>query len=135
MFEIYEYEEGEVIIEIPDSSFMDLAGNINTESYRFSFKYGTEEDFQDGDGDGVYDADDLCLNTPAGAVVNALGCPDTDGDGVDDNEESIMGNGSIIKWKDKVSLHGQIVESMLENTKMIKNMDKELSNGLMEENT
>ena len=96
MFEIYEYEEGEVIIEIPDSSFMDLAGNINTESYRFSFKYGTEEDFQDGDGDGVYDADDLCLNTPAGAVVNALGCPDTDGDGVDDNEEFIMGNYKLL---------------------------------------
>ena len=28
----------------------------------------------DGDGDGVLDKDDLCLETPIGAVVNSLGC-------------------------------------------------------------
>jgi OOP family OmpA-OmpF porin len=39
----------------------------------------------DADGDGVLDADDRCPNTPAGAAVNASGCPlDADRDGVPD---------------------------------------------------
>lgn len=39
----------------------------------------------DGDGDGVVDAADKCPGTPAGARVDADGCPaDTDGDGVPD---------------------------------------------------
>ena len=42
----------------------------------------------DGDADGVNDADDLCLDTPAGDAVDATGCtpppPDSDGDGVID---------------------------------------------------
>ncbi|OAV43162.1 hypothetical protein A3850_001025 [Lewinella sp. 4G2] len=35
----------------------------------------------DGDGDGVADEDDLCPNSLAGAMVNASGCTDDDGDG------------------------------------------------------
>jgi hypothetical protein len=65
---------GEVIIEIADSSFMDLAGNINTESYRFSFKYGPEENFQDDDSDGVENYMDNCPDTPTNAEVDASGC-------------------------------------------------------------
>ncbi len=39
----------------------------------------------DSDNDGVYDADDKCPNSPAGAIVNNDGCEiDTDGDGVVD---------------------------------------------------
>jgi cell division protein FtsN len=39
----------------------------------------------DADGDGVTDFNDLCPGTPAGAKVNAQGCPeDSDGDGVPD---------------------------------------------------
>ncbi len=39
----------------------------------------------DSDGDGVLDDADACPNTPAGAAVNAQGCPlDSDGDGVFD---------------------------------------------------
>jgi outer membrane protein OmpA-like peptidoglycan-associated protein/opacity protein-like surface antigen len=39
----------------------------------------------DSDGDGVLNNRDRCANTPAGAVVNDLGCPsDSDGDGVAD---------------------------------------------------
>ena len=89
-YELNMNSPGEVIIEIPDSSFMDLASNINIESYRFSFKYGTEEDFQDGDGDGVFNHMDQCADTPAGAVVDMYGCTryDTDGDGVYDDEDS-----------------------------------------------
>lgn len=40
---------------------------------------------KDADGDGVYDKDDQCPNTPRGVAVDASGCPlDTDGDGVPD---------------------------------------------------
>ena len=67
-------EYGEVIIEIADSSFMDQAGNVNTESYRFSFKYGPEENFQDDDSDGVENYMDNCPNTPTNAEVDASGC-------------------------------------------------------------
>jgi OOP family OmpA-OmpF porin len=39
----------------------------------------------DSDGDGVYDDEDECPNTPQGAKVDARGCPrDSDGDGVYD---------------------------------------------------
>lgn len=39
----------------------------------------------DSDGDGIYDKDDECPNTPGLAEFN--GCPDTDGDGVPDKED------------------------------------------------
>lgn len=44
----------------------------------------------DADGDGVYDADDRCPNTPAGTAVDSEGCAlsgpgDSDGDGVNDD--------------------------------------------------
>lgn len=35
----------------------------------------------DADGDGVVDANDNCPGTPSGTIVDAQGCPDTDGDG------------------------------------------------------
>jgi len=41
----------------------------------------------DEDGDGVYDKNDLCENTPSGSVVQADGCSDSDGDGFDSNYE------------------------------------------------
>ena len=47
---------------------------------------GNVKDVQtDGDGDGVPDAKDQCEKTPAGAVVDSLGCPqDSDKDGIFD---------------------------------------------------
>jgi hypothetical protein len=41
----------------------------------------------DEDGDGVYDKNDLCENTPSGSVVQVDGCSDSDGDGFDSNYE------------------------------------------------
>ncbi len=46
----------------------------------------------DSDGDGVYDSDDRCPNTPAGTAVDTEGCAlagpgDADGDGVDDDAD------------------------------------------------
>ena len=46
----------------------------------------------DGDGDGVYDQNDLCENTPAGATVQTDGCSDSDGDGVDSTVETECGS-------------------------------------------
>ena len=45
----------------------------------------------DGDGDGVYDKDDQCPNTSAGAAVQPDGCTDTDGDGFDSDLEISCG--------------------------------------------
>ncbi|ADD67686.1 OmpA/MotB domain protein [Denitrovibrio acetiphilus DSM 12809] len=43
---------------------------------------------KDSDGDGVFDDEDQCPDTPDGYPVNAMGCtPDTDGDGVYDFED------------------------------------------------
>lgn len=57
-----------------------------------SFLYGSKAAglFQpDTDDDGVYDKDDQCPDTPAGAVVNETGCePDADGDGVADSADT-----------------------------------------------
>lgn len=45
----------------------------------------SDVDRLDGDGDGVPDSRDECLNTPFGAIVKKSGCPaDSDGDGVVD---------------------------------------------------
>ncbi len=45
----------------------------------------TGEVYRDTDGDGVQDKIDRCPNTPAGAIVDATGCPlDSDADGVYD---------------------------------------------------
>jgi len=47
---------------------------------------------RDSDGDGVRDNDDACADTPAGAVVDAAGCPvDSDGDGVYDGLDKCDG--------------------------------------------
>jgi len=43
----------------------------------------------DFDGDGVYDKDDICDNTPSGTVVQANGCSDTDNDGWTDSDEIV----------------------------------------------
>ena len=43
----------------------------------------------DSDGDGVYDDQDQCPDTPSGATVDSLGCPlDSDGDGVYDYQDN-----------------------------------------------
>jgi gliding motility-associated-like protein len=48
----------------------------------------------DADGDGVFDADDLCPNTNPGAVVDENGCADyqkdTDGDGITDDIDNCI---------------------------------------------
>jgi len=46
----------------------------------------------DLDGDGVYDKNDLCDNTPANSVVQTDGCSDLDGDGFDSNYEINCGS-------------------------------------------
>ena len=50
------------------------------------------EEPQDSDGDGVYDDEDRCPNTPAGTKVDASGCPipvgDADNDGVTDDKDA-----------------------------------------------
>jgi hypothetical protein len=49
-------------------------------------------DQHDADGDGVPDAVDQCPGTPAGSLVNAVGCPlDTDRDGVPDGPDRCPG--------------------------------------------
>jgi len=51
----------------------------------FSQMPSHEQAMVDSDGDGIFDRDDRCPDTPMGATVDANGCPkDTDGDGVYD---------------------------------------------------
>ena len=43
---------------------------------------------KDSDGDGVYDSDDMCPNTPPGVKVDQFGCSiDSDADGVPDDQD------------------------------------------------
>ena len=56
---------------------------------------------QDSDGDGVPDDADACPNTPAGAPVDANGCPlDSDGDGVPDYKDQCPGTSPRLKVDD-----------------------------------
>ena len=47
-----------------------------------TFKFGGK----DTDGDGIYDKDDACPETPG--LEEFMGCPDTDGDGIADKDDS-----------------------------------------------
>ncbi len=52
----------------------------------------------DSDGDGVMDPADVCPNTPAGAPVDAQGCPlDSDGDGVFDYLDKCPATATVLK--------------------------------------
>lgn len=54
-------------------------------------------DNADDDGDGVRNVEDLCSNTPAGAGVDASGCPlDTDNDGVPDYRDAEASSDSAL---------------------------------------
>jgi outer membrane protein OmpA-like peptidoglycan-associated protein len=65
---------------------------------------------RDSDGDGVADSRDQCLNTPAGAVVSADGCPvDGDRDGVPDGMDDCPG--TLAAARNTVDIHGCPVDS------------------------
>jgi outer membrane protein OmpA-like peptidoglycan-associated protein len=58
---------------------------IFTGSIGISYYIGRNKD---SDGDGVYDSEDMCPNTPPGVRVDQFGCPiDSDGDGVPDDQD------------------------------------------------
>jgi len=56
----------------------------------------------DGDGDGVWDQNDLCPNTPTGSSVDTTGCAlsqiDTDGDGYTDDVDDFVNDST--QWND-----------------------------------
>ena len=74
-----------------------IALNLQS-TYKHAFDDGADSHFQhaagikfvfggkDTDGDGIYDKDDECPETPGLAEFN--GCPDTDGDGIEDRKDA-----------------------------------------------
>jgi OOP family OmpA-OmpF porin len=66
-------------------SIMSPAGMADFVERVFLGKVAPKPARLDSDGDGVYDDEDKCPNTPKGAPVDKFGCPlDSDGDGVFD---------------------------------------------------
>ncbi|WP_340677376.1 di-heme oxidoredictase family protein [Paraglaciecola sp.] len=71
----------------------DAAGNAANWTFYFDdIRHSSLSVATDTDGDGVFDGDDLCPNTPPGTAVDANGCTlvvsaDADGDGVPDSED------------------------------------------------
>lgn len=60
------------------------------------------EKAKDSDGDGVLDANDQCPGTPAGAAVDANGCPlDSDNDGVYDYQDACPGTAPGVQVDEK----------------------------------
>lgn len=51
---------------------------------------------QDTDGDGIYDEDDECPETPGLEEFN--GCPDSDGDGIQDNEDACPNEAGLAEF-------------------------------------
>jgi OOP family OmpA-OmpF porin len=67
----------------PDETYSNWMAPLGL-AFQFGGTKATPPD-GDADGDGVPDSIDKCPNTPAGSIVNAVGCfADTDGDGVFD---------------------------------------------------
>lgn len=69
-----------------DDTLDDIDGQTNGQHWQHSvglaFKFGGS----DRDGDGIYDKDDECPDTPGIPEFN--GCPDTDGDGIEDRQDT-----------------------------------------------
>jgi len=65
---------------------------------------------RDGDGDGIPDSHDACLNTPRGAVVSNNGCPvDSDNDGIPDGLDDCPTSEAAAVGH--VDIHGCAVDS------------------------
>ena len=62
-------------------SFEDYLASHLQHSVGLTFKFGGN----DRDGDGIYDDEDACPDTPG--LLAFMGCPDTDGDGIEDKKD------------------------------------------------
>ncbi len=75
--------EARNVLNIPNMKFGDA--HQADQQFWFGLTFAGGGKAKDSDGDGVPDRKDKCPNTPAGAKVDATGCPiDSDGDGVYD---------------------------------------------------
>ena len=78
-----------------DEEQTDLVAQV---AVSYLFGQSSSKKVADSDGDGVPDSEDACPNTPAGAPVDATGCPlDSDGDGVPDYKDQCPGTDSRLK--------------------------------------
>src|SRR5215472_4839047 len=78
-------EGREIYVPSSNSTFGSSAFHFVASLGMSFFQAGTAVHLKDSDGDGVADKYDKCPNTPAGAVVDKVGCPiDSDKDGVPD---------------------------------------------------
>jgi outer membrane protein OmpA-like peptidoglycan-associated protein len=67
-------------------------------------------EIEDGDGDGVPDETDRCLDTPIGIEVDRFGCArDSDGDGVSDNLDDCPD--TEFRARSQVDIHGCPIDS------------------------
>ena len=68
----------------------------------------------DGDGDGVYDKDDLCPNTTATSGVQSDGCTDSDNDGFDSDLEIACGTDPYLATSMPTDLDGDLICDFLD---------------------
>ena len=57
---------------------------------------GCDATQRDTDNDGIMDSEDFCPGTPAGNIVNSIGCADLDGDGIFSNVDNC--SDTMQKW-------------------------------------
>ena len=78
-------EGREIYVPSSNSTFGSSAFHFVASLGMSFFQAGSAVHLKDSDGDGIADKYDKCPNTPAGAVVDKVGCPiDSDKDGVPD---------------------------------------------------
>jgi outer membrane protein OmpA-like peptidoglycan-associated protein len=89
-------------------SFADITPTHLQHFAGLTFKFGGK----DTDGDGIYDKDDACPETPGPKELN--GCPDTDGDGVLDKDDACADVFGLVEFQGCPDTDGDGVQDSLD---------------------
>ncbi|WP_452220129.1 OmpA family protein [Lacinutrix salivirga] len=79
-----------------ESKYKHAFADYGTKHFQHSAGVSVKFGGKDTDGDGIYDKDDACPDTPGLEMFN--GCPDADGDGIEDSKDSCPNEAGLAEF-------------------------------------